>query len=88
MGDKAKITSFLDGLAAATPELGNVERAVRPFGGADVIREVTNTPLPPAHRTNYFQAVAAARATLRIRLRHALGGGVRHELGAGIGLCV
>jgi len=54
----------LDGLAVVGAAQGEPTWAARLWGTAQAQREVCSTPLPPVYRTDYEQAVAAARTQL------------------------
>jgi predicted ATPase/DNA-binding CsgD family transcriptional regulator len=59
------ITPFdLEGLAAVSATLGELRWAAQLWGAAEALREVIASPLSPADRVDYEQAVRAARAHL------------------------
>jgi non-specific serine/threonine protein kinase len=78
LGNKIGIAECLEGLAsvaAAEGPLGagtserhalgsKAERAVRLLGGAEALREVASTPLPPYRRADYDRDIALVRAQL------------------------
>jgi tetratricopeptide (TPR) repeat protein len=57
-------TAAIEGLAGVAGAQGQLERAARLFGAAEVLRESTGTPLPPAYRAAYERDVTAIRAQL------------------------
>lgn len=62
--DREFIPSCLEGLAAVAAAQGERAWAARLWGAAVALREAIGTPLPPIYRTEYEQAVSAARAQL------------------------
>ncbi len=51
LGDKRKVASFLEGIAAATALDGNGRLAFGYLGAATSLREEIGSPLPPAEQT-------------------------------------
>src|SRR5436305_830513 len=71
LGDKERIATCLEGLGAVVPAQGSVEAALtgarwaaQLWGAAETLRQHIGAPLPPVYRTDYEQAVAAARSAL------------------------
>ncbi len=54
----------LEGLAAVVVQQGEPAWAARLWGAAEALREASGSPMPPAYRASYEQAVAAARTQL------------------------
>jgi hypothetical protein len=63
-GGQTRIAACLEGLAGVAVAMGQVERAVRLFGAAEVIREVGGVPLPSVDRATYDRDTAAIHAQL------------------------
>lgn len=70
-GNNELIAICLEGLAAVVPAQGSVEAplagarwAAQLWGAAETLRQHIGAPLPPVYRTDYEQAVAAARSAL------------------------
>lgn len=63
-GELWGFAACLDTIGAARAPLGEPERAARLFGAAAAIRAAHATPMIPADRPRYEQAVAATRATM------------------------
>jgi predicted ATPase/DNA-binding CsgD family transcriptional regulator len=64
VGDKRHIAECLEGLAGAATYLGKAESAAKLMGVAEILREETNSPLPPVYRANYDRDVATIRSQL------------------------
>jgi predicted ATPase/DNA-binding CsgD family transcriptional regulator len=60
--DKWDIAFSLGGLAVVVAEQGEPTWAARLWGAAEALREAIGALIPPVYRTDYEQAVAAARA--------------------------
>src|SRR5437762_8427606 len=56
--------STSEALATVTAEQGEPVQAAHLWGAAEALREAIGTPIPPAYRPGYKQAVAAARSQL------------------------
>jgi len=64
VGDKRIIAERLEELGWVASAHNRSEAAVRLFGAAEVLRETIGAPMPPANRSAYSRAVAAARERL------------------------
>ena len=63
-GDRWNIAYSLEGIACVAVTQGKPERAAWIWGAAEALREVINSPLPPAYRDIYELFVVAAKASL------------------------
>ncbi len=64
LGYQEHLPACLEGVAAVEAEQRKTEWAVRLWGRAEALREAMGTPLPAVERTDYDQALAAARREL------------------------
>ena len=64
VGDQRHIAECLEGLAGVNTDIGKTELAAQLMGKAAMIREETNSPLPPVDRANYDQDVVSMRSQL------------------------
>ena len=62
--DQRHIAECLEGLAGVALGLGRLDRAARLFGAAEIIRELTDSPLAVMEHANYDNDIAALRAQL------------------------
>jgi non-specific serine/threonine protein kinase len=63
-GDRWNIAYSLEGIACVAVTQGKPERAAWIWGAAEALREVINSPLPPAYREIYELFVVTAKASL------------------------
>jgi tetratricopeptide (TPR) repeat protein len=64
VGDQRHIAECLEGLAGVNIYVGKTELAAQLMGKAALIREETNSPLPPVDRANYDRDVESIRSQL------------------------
>jgi predicted ATPase len=64
MNDGRRISEILEVLARAMAGAGQMERATRLLGRADIARRESRTSIPPAHRGRYEETVALAQSAL------------------------
>jgi predicted ATPase/DNA-binding CsgD family transcriptional regulator len=64
MDVKGSIAIYLEGLAHVVALQGDPSRAAHLWGEAEALRQVCGMLIPPVYRSNYEQAVAAARTQL------------------------
>jgi hypothetical protein len=64
MGSRSGIAHCLEGWASVAGGAGRPEQAARLFGAAEALRDLTNTPRPPADVADYDRTLAALRAAL------------------------
>jgi predicted ATPase/DNA-binding CsgD family transcriptional regulator len=64
VGDKRHMVECLEGIAGVCTDLGKAEFSAKLMGAAEIIREETNSPLPPVYSANYDRDVVMIRAQL------------------------
>jgi tetratricopeptide (TPR) repeat protein len=64
IGERQAVTDCFEGLAAIAYTQGNLARSAKLLGAAEVLREKSQIPMPPADRVNHERVVMALRTQL------------------------